>query len=142
MSVTVFFTYSLMAYNIGDTLDTKVSEKLNLKKDTLYVVDFFASWCHACKKELPLVAKVHNDKVVQVIGVNVDDDIAKGKNFVSKLKVPFSVIYDTDKSLITRFNPAGVPALYYIKNSKVLGSQIGAIKDIDKKITNDIKGLQ
>ena len=134
-------TAILMAYNTGDTLDKSIVKKLELKKDKLYVIDFFASWCHSCKKELPLVSKVHHDKVVEIVGVNVDTDVSKGKAFASKLKLPFRVIYDTNKSLISAFNPAGVPALYYVKNGKILGMQIGAVKDIDKKIMEEVKGL-
>jgi len=130
-----------MAYSTGDMLDKGVAEKLGLQKDKLYVIDFFASWCHSCEKELPLVSKVHRENVVEVVGVNVDSDASKGKAFVSKLKLPFSVIYDTNKALISAFDPAGVPALYYVKNEKVLGMQIGAVKEIDKKIREEVKGL-
>ena len=139
--VMVFSTWSLMAYSTGDMLDKGVGEKLGLQKDKLYVIDFFASWCHSCEKELPLVSKVHRENVVEVVGVNVDSDASKGKAFVSKLKLPFSVIYDTNKALISAFDPAGVPALYYVKNEKVLGMQIGAVKEIDKKIREEVKGL-
>jgi thiol-disulfide isomerase/thioredoxin len=137
----VLSTGVLMAYNVGDSVDKKIVQKLNLKKDTLYVIDFFASWCHSCEKELPLIGKVYRDKVVSVVGINVDKDLALGKAFVSKHKVVFPVVYDSSQALITSFNPAGVPALYYIKNGKILGMHIGAMKEIDKKIRAKVKGL-
>ncbi len=142
-SLLIFFlsTWSLMAYSAGDIVDKSVVEKLGLKKDKLYVIDFFASWCHSCKKELPMIAKVHNEKVVEVIGINVDKDASKGQAFVSKSNISFKVIYDTDQKLISLFNPIGIPALYYVKNAKVLGSHIGAIKEIDKVIKEEVKGL-
>jgi len=136
-----FSTGILMAYSTGDTLDKSVVEKLALKKDTLYVIDFFASWCNSCKKELPLVSKVHNEKVVEVIGINVDKDISKGKAFVLKYKVPFHVVYDNNQQLISLFNPVGVPALYYVRNGKVLATHIGAMKEIDKRIAEEVQGL-
>ncbi|SFV61797.1 Thioredoxin family protein [hydrothermal vent metagenome] len=135
-------TGMLLAYTVGDTVDKSVVQKLNLKKDRLYVIDFFASWCHSCKKEMPLISKVYRDKVVSVIGINVDKDIALGKAFVSKHKVPFPVVYDKGQKLIALFNPAGVPALYYIKNGKVLAMHIGAMKNIDMKIKEEVKGLK
>lgn len=131
----------LMAYNTGDTIDTTIVEKLELEEDKLYVIDFFASWCKSCKKELPLISKVHQDKVVEVVGVNVDDSASKGKDFVNKLDLPFSIYYDSDKTVISKFDPVGVPALYYVKNGKVLGLHIGAVKEIDKKITKEVKEL-
>ncbi len=137
----LFSTWSLMAYSTGDVLEKSVVEKLGLKKDTLYVVDFFASWCHSCKKELPMISKVYNEKVVEVVGINVDKDASTGKAFVSKSNISFRVVYDTDQKLISLFNPIGIPALYYVKNGKVLGSHIGAIKEIDKIIKEEVKGL-
>ncbi len=138
----ILFSCSLMAYNVGDIIDKSVIEKLGFKKDKLYVIDFFASWCHSCKKELPMISKVHNEKIVEVIGINVDKDVSNGQAFVSKSNISFKVIYDTEQQLISLFNPIGIPALYYVKNSKVLGSRIGAIKEIDKIIKEDVKGLQ
>jgi thiol-disulfide isomerase/thioredoxin len=137
----LFFTWSLMAYTTGDILEKSVVEKLGLKKDTLYVVNFFASWCHSCKKELPLISKVYNEKVVEVVGVNVDKDASTGQAFVSRSSIPFKVVYDSDQTLISLFNPVGIPALYYVKNAKVLGLHIGAIKEIDKIIKEEVKGL-
>ena len=139
--ILVLFTGSLMAYSVGDVIDKSIVEKLHLKKDKLYLIDFFASWCRSCKKELPLISKIHNENVVEVIGINVDKDEAKGKAFVRKSKVSFSVIYDTDNKLISLFDPMGIPALFYVKNSKILASHIGAVKEIDKVIKEEVKGL-
>jgi peroxiredoxin len=90
---------------------------------------------------LPLIGKVYRDKVVSVVGINVDKDLALGKAFVSKHKIAFRVVYDSSQALISAFNPAGVPALYYVKNGEILGMHIGAMKEIDKKIRAKVKGL-
>ncbi|RUM69287.1 MAG: hypothetical protein DSZ09_05920 [Sulfurovum sp.] len=123
-------------------LDRQVVEKLNLQKDKVYVIDFFASWCHACKKELPLMNKVYNENIVKIIGVNIDKDVTIAKTFVTKNRVNFPVVYDSNQALISLFDPAGIPALYYVKNAKIIGMQIGATKAIDQKIKKTIKGWQ
>jgi len=48
-----FSTGILMAYSTGDTLDKSVVEKLTLKKDTLYVIDFLHHGVTLVKKSCP-----------------------------------------------------------------------------------------
>lgn len=48
---------------------------LNLKNDTTYVVNFWATWCTPCVKELPCLEAINNEyanKKVKVILVNLD----------------------------------------------------------------------
>lgn len=135
-------TISMMALETGESIPKKISEKLNMQADKVYVIDFFASWCKSCKKELPLVANVHNDKVAEVIGINVDKKKENGEALVKKLELPFHVIYDEDKLMIETFDPIGFPAIYYVKNDKVLHVIFGAVESIDEKITNDLKELK
>ena len=137
-----FSTISLMALDVGDKVPQNIQEQLNLDNNQTYIIDFFASWCKSCKKELPLIAKVHNDKLVEVIGVNVDKKKEDGEAFVKKLDVPFRVIYDTDKVFIEAFDPLGFPALYYVKNGKVVNVIFGAVDSIDEQIAKDLEKIK
>jgi len=138
----LFSSVALMALNTGDTIPKNIQDKLKLESDKIYVVDFFASWCKSCKKELPLITTVYNNKVVDVLGINVDKNREDGEKMVEELKLPFPIIYDTDKSLVEAFDPIGFPAVYYIKNNQVLNVIFGAVEEIDKKITKDIKAIK
>jgi thiol-disulfide isomerase/thioredoxin len=136
----------LYAIQVGDKLDNKLSKSLHIKNDwKVYVVDFFASWCKSCVIELPLIEKLHKsfDKSqYKIVGVNIDEDKYLGKNFVEDLALTFDVIYDNQNEIVAKFNPIGVPALYYIKNNKVQKVLFGAVHDIDKKIMTDIKTIK
>jgi thiol-disulfide isomerase/thioredoxin len=138
----LFSSVALLALESGDTLPKKIQTKLNLEADKVYIVDFFASWCKSCKKELPLVANIYNNKIAQVVGVNVDKNQEDGEKFVKDLSLPFPVVYDIDKSLVKTFDPLGFPAIYYVKDGKVLHVIFGAVEDIDKKIAEDIKSIK
>jgi thiol-disulfide isomerase/thioredoxin len=136
-------TIGLMATESQELNQTDVLlQKLEMKQDKIYLIDFFASWCKSCKKELPLIAKVHNDKLVEVIGINTDESRAEGEKFVQSLDLPFRIIYDEDKSFVKAFDPLGFPALYYMKNGKVLHVIFGAVDDIDEQIAQDLKELK
>jgi len=132
----------LMALETGDTLPTKVQEELKLENDKVYVLDFFASWCKSCKKELPLVQKVYEANGVNVVAINVDKKREDGEQLVSKLGLTFTVHYDSDKSLVEAFDPMGFPAIYYVKNNQVLKVVFGAVDNIDAQILKDVEELK
>ncbi|MDB2405567.1 TlpA family protein disulfide reductase [Arcobacteraceae bacterium] len=135
---------STFAYNVGDTVDKNIVNDLKMNDNKIYIVDFFASWCASCKIELPLISKLNQtlDKSKYVLlGVNSDTNINKGKEFVNKLQLSFDVVYDNQNKIISKFNPIGVPAIYYIKNSKVQKVVFGAVHNIDQKILNDLKTI-
>jgi len=138
----LFSTVALMALETGDTLPQNIQEQLKLDSDKVYVIDFFASWCKSCKKELPLIANLYNNKVSEVVGINVDKNKEDGEKLVNKLSLPFPIVYDTDKALVETFNPLGFPAVYYVKNGQILNVIFGAVEEIDKKITEDIKAIK
>jgi len=135
-------SFGLMALETGDTLPNKVQEELKLENDKVYLLDFFASWCKSCKKELPLVQKVYESNGVNVIAINVDKKREDGEQLVSKLGINFPVVYDSDKSLVEAFDPMGFPAIYYVKNNQVLKVVFGAVDNIDAQILKDVEELK
>jgi len=138
----LFSSVTIMALETGESVPQNIQEKLKLESDKVYVVDFFASWCKSCKKELPLISNIYNDKVAEVIGINVNKKQADGEKLVKKLELPFPIVYDTDKSLVKAFDPLGFPAVYYIKNGQIINVIFGAVEEIDKKIREDIKAIK
>ncbi len=48
---------------------------LNSKSDTVYVINFWATWCGPCRRELPDMEKIHKDysgRKVKVLLVSLD----------------------------------------------------------------------
>jgi len=138
----LFSTVALMALETGDSVPKNIQDRLKLESDKVYVVDFFASWCKSCKKELPLITNVYSEKIAEVVGINVDKNQEDGEKFVKELELAFPIVYDSDKSLVEAFNPLGFPAVYYVKNGQILNVIFGAVEEIDKKIKEDIKAIK
>jgi thiol-disulfide isomerase/thioredoxin len=131
-------------YKVNDKISEDIVNKLQLQKDKVYVLDFFASWCISCKLELPLISKLNNtldNTKYKIIGINVDENKDDGKNFVNDLKLNFEVIYDNNNQIISKFEPVGVPAIYYIKNNTIKKVIFGAVHNIDDQISNDLKNI-
>ena len=147
--VSFFLLTNLIAYDKGDTINDSIASHLGCNDEKVYVIDFFASWCGSCKKEIPLIS-VANTKIdstkVEIIGVDVDKDVNKGIKFQNELKnqnnLNFRVINDPQNLIISEFAPIGMPTLYYVKNKKVVGIVTGAIDNIDEKIIDDLKAME
>lgn len=139
---TMLLSTSANAYNVGDNVDASVLKQLNIDPNKVTLVDFFASWCTSCKKELPILDNMNlNKNQVEIIGVDTDKKVAKGKAFQKKLKLKMRIYNDPSQAVISKFKPFGMPALYYIKGGKVVQIRQGAIPNIDKKIEKDLKKL-
>jgi len=140
---------SVYAYEKGDIISDNMAAHIGCNGEKVYVVDFFASWCGSCKKELPLISKANKNidkSQVEIIGIDVDKNIQKGLAFQESLKADgklnFRIINDPQNLIISEFAPIGMPTLYYIKNKTVVGVITGAVDDIDEQILQDIKKVK
>ena len=138
-------TLMCMALTQDEMLPVKVTEQLELKNDKIYIIDFFASWCHSCKKELPLINKLNeqiDQNSTEIIGIDVDEKLEDAEAFQEELKLNFRIINDTNNELISLFDPLGVPAIFIVKNSKIITVITGAKDSIDSYILEGLKDLK
>jgi thiol-disulfide isomerase/thioredoxin len=150
IALSIFLLLSnLLAYKINDEISSSMAAHLNLNEDKIYVIDFFASWCGSCKKEIPLISQVNlkiDNTKVEIIGIDVDKKVTDGIKFQQRLKkegkLNFRVINDPQNLIISEFNPKGMPTLYYVKNKKVIAIITGAVDKINSKILDDLKGME
>ena len=75
----------VIAYEIGDEVDSEIAKKLNLSSEKITLVDFFASWCKSCAKEIPGIKQIAQQGNINVIGIDVDDELEDGLIFQKKL---------------------------------------------------------
>ncbi|WP_114777453.1 TlpA disulfide reductase family protein [Botryobacter ruber] len=114
-----------------DVIKFKELEKLRqLPHDTLYVVNFWATWCKPCIQEMPYfeaVTKQYKDQPVRVILVSMDavEDLEKRvKPFVQKrsLKSRLLLLDETDANTwIDKLEPrwsGAIPATLLFNNHR------------------------
>jgi thiol-disulfide isomerase/thioredoxin len=99
------------------------------------VLNFWATWCVPCQKEMPDLSAIQNDYAalgVQVIGAAGDSaaDGAKVLKFIREYKVNFPVWVGAKTEDMERFGVGTVlPATVIIdKNGKIVWREIGIIK--------------
>jgi thiol-disulfide isomerase/thioredoxin len=138
-------TVLLMALTQDEMVPQKVIEQLELKSDKVYIIDFFASWCKSCKKELPLMVNLQNQidqNSTEIIGVDVDESLEDAQSFQASLALNFRVVNDTNNELIELFDPVGMPSIFIVKELKIVAVLTGAKENIDKIIIDGLKDLK
>ena len=99
---------SLPTFSVGDTSSVRapapgfeltsldgVSKSLEDYPQKVKVVNFWATWCHACKIELPALRAIHKkyeDQDVAVIGLSVDRNPAGVVSFVERTGLEYPVL--------------------------------------------------
>ena len=81
-------------FSLDDSQGTAI--KLSDFRGKVVVLDFWATWCHGCKTEIPWFMEFHKRYAgdgLAVIGVSMDDDGWKSvKPFVTEWKIPYPIV--------------------------------------------------
>jgi cytochrome c biogenesis protein CcmG/thiol:disulfide interchange protein DsbE len=81
------------------------------------VVVFFASWCHPCEEELPVLEQFASEQGarLKVIGVNFRDLASDSAAFVRRLHVTFPALIDDPSSPVAqRYGVRGIPQTVFV----------------------------
>ena len=98
------------------------------------VVNFWASWCTPCRKEMPAFDAVASklDGKVNIVGVTDDDDLAAAKAAAEKSGATYPLYRDVDQTLITDLNLSGLPGTVFLdEDGKVVGRHLGALTEAE-----------
>ena len=117
--------------------------KVNLKdyKGKLIIINFWATWCAPCKKEMPSLDNLYeknNFKNLEVFAVNMEQpNIENTKKFFSDLNIKkLQIYFDKNLNFVKEFKLRGVPTTILInKNGDEFGRIIGDINFQDKNFT-------
>jgi cytochrome c biogenesis protein CcmG/thiol:disulfide interchange protein DsbE len=92
------------------------------------VVNFFASWCVPCRKELPAFQSVAErlDGQVAFLGVNHQDDRAGGARMLEELGVTFPAGYDPRGEVALAYGLLGMPSTVFVSpDGRLLERHLG-----------------
>ena len=71
------------------------------------MLQFTASWCSVCRKEMPFIEKeiwqIHKDKDFIVIGIDRDEALEKVIKFAEKMKVTYPISLDPNADIFGLF---------------------------------------
>ena len=93
-----------------------------------YVVNFWATWCIPCKKELPDLNKMKiENKDLKVIIISIDKKPIKDQiNFLKKNKVnELTAYFDQNMTFFKSLKLRGIPTTLLINQQKIIAKKEG-----------------
>jgi len=102
-------------FTLTSTTGTKVT--LSALRGHPVVIAFFASWCHPCQEELPVLEHFARDDAtrLRVLGVNYQDLPSDTANFVRQLRVTFpALLEDPTGPVADRYGILGIPQTVFV----------------------------
>ena len=91
------------------------------------VIVFFASWCHPCEEELPVLERFEREVGgrLRVVGVSYHDLASDSTAFVRRLGVTFPALLDSpDGPIAQRYGVRGIPQTLFVDARGVVRGRI------------------
>ena len=102
-------------------------------KDSLVLINFWATWCAPCKEEMPSLDTLQSNKKINnliILPINVGkENVNKAKKFFEDLKIKnLKLYYDDSVKLANNFSLIGLPTTILInKNGEEFARILGSI---------------
>lgn len=118
------------------TLDVLASKGQTMQLSSLrgkaVVVNFWATYCEPCKREMPSLAelqKKYGPQGLQILGIVTDDPGEQTiLDFVHRMGVNYPVLVGTDKVADAYGGVEGLPTTFYLdRNGKVVDRVLGGV---------------
>jgi len=110
------------------------------------VINFFASWCDPCKREINEIEKIHNksykpelasqyldDLNVTFVGINSGEtDINRAKDLINQTGASYIILYGDDGTLLQDVGAVGLPFTVFVNSDgEIMGTHLTAMNSDD-----------
>jgi peroxiredoxin len=93
------------------------SQSLSQYRGKIVLVNFWATWCEPCKREMPAMQRIYDklrDKGFVVLAINELEDDAKVREHIKQYGYTFPVLMDHDNKVANQFGVFGLPVSVFI----------------------------
>ncbi len=114
------------------TLPDLQDKMQGLPKGKVMIVNFWATWCPPCRKEVPSMVQLYEtfkDKGFEIVAVSVDKRREDVVDFVNTYNMSFTVLHDADSQVAASYGVFRYPESFIVdKNGVVLQHLNGAVE--------------
>ena len=119
------------------TLDGQAFD-LEKLRDKVVLINFWATWCAPCRKEIPRLGafyRRYRERGLEVIGISIDrpSDLEKVRRQMTSIAYPVAVLKDIAVNGLGK--PEGVPVTYVIDSNGVVRDKFIELRS---ELLNDV----
>ena len=144
------FSKNIVIYEKPKTIEELKFKDLNLqevdltnKKGNIMILNFWATWCLPCRREMPSLEKLtHLHPEIKVFAINMEKpNKLKVQDFFKFIGVlSLDIYFDPELRLVKKFKMRGLPTSILIdKDGKEFGRIVGEIDFTDKEFIKILK---
>lgn len=119
---------------------------LSSYRGKVVVINFWATWCPPCLKEMPSMERAHKKwtrEGIEILAINAGEDEDSIFAFTGEYNISFTVLLDENSSVLDRFPSIGLPTTYVIDpQGYVIYRAVGSREWDDPKITEKLRLLK
>ena len=104
----------------------------DFSKDNVVLINFWATWCGPCKRELPDLVAIRNeykDQNIKILGISVDQDgdvLNLVHNFAQQANLAYPIIIDNGELQEAFGGIRGIPTSFFVnKKGEIVRKMIG-----------------
>lgn len=93
------------------------------------LINIFASWCGPCRAEVPLLLEARDDNPdITFLGIDHQDRLEDGEEFVDELGIDFATIHDLDGDVAFAVGSRGMPTtVVFDREGRLAGRVVGEL---------------
>jgi peroxiredoxin len=135
------------APNFSITMEDGTVKKLSDLKGKVIWINFFATWCPPCRKELPhlekeVYKKFKGNKNFEVLVIGREHDWATVNKFKNDNNYVLPFYPDADRAIFAKYAKQNIPRNFVIdKDGKIAVSSIGFQEEEFKQIIKKVESL-
>ena len=120
-------------FQLEDLSGAAVELKDIYRKKQLTMVNFWATWCPPCKREIPEFVRIYQEyreQGLEILAVNVWEDISPEelRAFAAAAEMEFPILRDVKEETATKYRVRGVPTTVFIdQNGRIQEIFVGAL---------------
>ena len=109
---------------------------LNDKTASYFIINFWASWCAPCIKEMKSLNSLQKKiPSIRVITISQDKNLELAKNFFKKNKhKALEKYFDKDKKALSKFSLRGLPTTFIVNKDYKVFAKVEGIIEWDSKL--------
>jgi peroxiredoxin len=118
---------NVAAFNLKDKDGKSLSLKEIAAGKDYILIDFWASWCGPCRKEIPNLKTAYaaySEKGFQILSISIDKEDKLWQKALAQENMPWPNLFDDDK-VSNVFNVKAIPATFLVdKSGKIISDNL------------------